>query len=202
VLSIAIAPALGRLAAPPGSGPDADLRIDLVDRLVVPGAAESGPGWVTAWRATAEALADRVFEEASADLRRAAIRSRYPAGHLAGLLPDDTARDVLVERLAAEAMELERMASFPADPATTRARGAALEAAWDAAVGVVRAERRRWLALAQEVDGWRRPWRPLAVVGSVLVVLALVAAAWIGGWLPAPAWFRPVVDAFWGLPWP
>lgn len=202
MLTTAVAPTLGRLASPPGRGGDDDLRIELVDRLVAPGAAEQGGAWVVAWRATAEALAERILAEASADLHRAATHARYPTGRLASLLPDGQAREVLVERLTAEGMELERLEQAAPGAATVRMRGAALEAAWDAAQAVARAERSRWLAAATEVDRWRRPWRPLVVTAASAAVLLVVLAAWIGGWLPAPTWFRPVVDAFWRLPWP
>lgn len=200
-MTTTLAPALGRLAAAP-SRPDDDLRLDLIDRLVAPGVAADGQAWVRAWRVTAEALAERVIAEATDDLQRAATHSRFPSARLARLLPDTEVRELLAERLAAEGMELERLAPQGDGSAVRRMRGAALEAAWDAALAVVQGERRQWRARAADVDAWRRPWRPLVVGGTMLGLVLLVAAAWIGGWMPAPTWFRPVIDAFWRLPWP
>ena len=57
-------------------------------------------------------------------------------------------------------------------------------------------------AIAAELSAWRRPLRPVLVVGGGVVMLTLIVAAWLGGWLPAPAWFAPIGAWVWSLPWP
>lgn len=150
----------------------------------------------------AMALRDAVTSEARTRLERAAVESRYPADLLRAELPDAAAADRLLQRLLAEGMPLEQLEGEVASPELTRRRGAALESAWEAAVQIANAESARYRALAARIAAWRRPWRRLAIAAGVATVLALVVAAWIGGYLQAPGWFTPVVDWFWGLPWP
>jgi hypothetical protein len=41
------------------------------------------------------------------------------------------------------------------------------------------------------------------VIGAgITIAAATVLAAMIGGVLPAPAWFQPITNWFWNLPWP
>lgn len=196
-----LAPSLGRLTSPPRRGGDDDLRLELVDRLVV-GAGASGGGWVDAWREVSTALATRLLDEATNNLRGAAAHSRYPAASLQQKLPGEREREQLIERLVAEGVDLERLELLPVGAATDRARGAAAEAAWDRATAVARGERIRWAGVVSGVRHWRRPWRPLIIAVTIALPLVALAAAWLGGWLPAPAWFDPIGRAFWSLPWP
>lgn len=196
-----IAPALGRLTAPPRRSGDDDLRLMLVDHLVV-GAGGSGNGWVEAWRALSTSLATRLLDEVTDSLRGAAAHSRYPASRLQQLLPGERELEQLTERLVAEGVELERLVSLPSSAATDRSRGAAAEAAWDRATAVARAERVRWAGVVSGIRHWRRPWRPLVIAVAVALPLVALAAAWLGGWMPAPSWFDSIGRAFWSLPWP
>lgn len=198
---MSLAPALGRLGAPARSGGDERVRLALVDRLVS-GGVPTGERWVAAWRDASTTLADGVLEAASARLRSAAAHSRMPKGDLLNALPDDAARTRLIEQFMAEGIELERLEELAPGAATDRIRGAALEAAWDRAQAVARREQDRWHQIASGVRHWRRPWRPLLISAAVLIPLATLLAAWLGGWLPAPAWFDPIGHAFWSLPWP
>jgi hypothetical protein len=196
-----LGPALGRLARPPQGSADDGLRLTLVDRLIQ-SEPLGGGDWVRIWRETATEWAGAVLEEASDSLRRAATRSRLPGARLAALLPDPESHHVLVERICAEAMALEDLAGEPFGAATTRRRGATLAAAWEGAAALVAAERARWRERADTIGAWRRPWRPLVVTALMLLSAAALAALWIGGWVPTPSWFQPVVSAFWDLPWP
>lgn len=199
-----LAPDLGRIAAAPSAAPYEDVRLRLLDALVT--ARSEGrlgqAAWQEAFDGAAQSLKLRVIAEADQALRAAAEHSRYPTRRLANLLPDAEAADILLQRLLAEGMPLERLDALPADDDGRRLRAIAIEAAWDGAVALAAAESARWRALAERVAAWRRPMRPFWI-GTVatLAVLALIAA-WLGGQLPAPAWFAPVRDAFWRLPWP
>lgn len=199
-----LAPVLGRLAAPAANRPFDAIRLAMVDRLVRAHAdgALDGRAWLAAWEEAVTAMRDRIAAEGAAALGRAAVHSRYPADRLARLIPDERTRETLLQRLLAEGIALERLEDEPDSLSTARRRGAALEAGWEAAVRLGRIESGRLATDAERVLAWRRPWRPIVVTGAVLVTIAALTAAMIGGLLPAPAWFRPVVDWFWGLPWP
>lgn len=199
-----LAPALGRLAAPPAGTPWDPIRLDLVDALVEVHAAGrlDGAAWLAAWTTAATAVRDRVIAEARDRLRRAAVHSRLPERRLAELLPDQAAGERLLHRLLAEGMALEELESGGSDPERQRRRGGALEAAWEGAMRIAAVEAGRYRTMADRTMAWRRPWRPLVLIGTVAVLVASLVAAVIAGVIPAPAWFRPVVDWFWGLPWP
>lgn len=195
---------LGRLARPASAAPYEAVRLALLDRLILAGAA--GPvghaTWEAAFAEAAGALRRDVLAMATDAVQAAARRSRLPAGRLRDALPDDAIAESLEERLLACGMPRERLAEMAIDPPGRRARGAALEGAWDAAVALALTESRRWQRHATELAAWRRPLRPLLLsLGAVAMLLALMAA-WLGGQLPAPDWFQPVHRAFWALPWP
>ena len=196
--------ALGHLADPPRDAPYEALRLDLLDRIVgvSGGATADGTAWVAIWEATARALADAVLAEARDAVRQAVAHSRYPAKRAEALLPDAETADVLLQRLLAAGIPLESLAAAPATPTIARQRAAALDGAWDEARAIALADRARWHAIAGELAAWRRPVRPVALTGGVAVLLIVVAASWLGGWLPAPAWFGPIGAWFWSLPWP
>jgi hypothetical protein len=201
-VTTALAPALGRLAAPPNPhAPFEAIRLALVDRLVR--ARHHGTldddAWLDEWRTATDELAHAVLDEARGAMQRAAAVSRFPARRLAVLLPDRDYEQELRTRLQAEGVPLERLAGIGAG---ARQRGAALESAWDAAVRVASIERHRLQAVASELERWRRPWRPFVIVAAAALVFTTALAALLGGVLPAPAWFQPVTDWFWGLPWP
>ena len=203
-MSAPLAPALGRLGAPPADSPWDAIRLDMVHALVTAHAdgALDGPAWLAAWAAAVARLRDQVLGDAASRLHHAAMRSRMPANRLEPQLPDAVEADRLLQRLLAEAVALEALEEGGDDPALQRRRGAALEQAWDAAVNLARTESGRYRQRAARIAEWRRPWTPLVLAGGIGGCLALLAAAMIAGVLPAPAWFRPVVDAFWSLPWP
>ena len=154
-----------------------------------------------AWATAVAELATTLHADARTAIAAAAGHSRYPARRLAPLLPDAEQYDILLQRLLAAAIPLERLATASDTDATLRARGAALETAWDGAVGIAHEETMRWRGIAARIAAWRRPWTPVIAVSGVAVALTLVVAAWLGGQLPAPDWFAPIAIWFWELPW-
>ncbi len=200
----ALGPALGHLADPPRDAPYEALRLDLLDRVVqvaTTGTA-NGAAWVAAWEATAQALADTVLAEARDGMREAVAHARYPARRAAALLPDAETADALLQRLRAAGMPLEALAAAPTTPDLTRRRAAAVDAAWETARQIAVSDLARWRAIAREISAWRRPLRPVLIAAGVALALVAVTAAWLGGWVPAPAWFAPIGAWFWSLPWP
>jgi hypothetical protein len=192
------------LAAPNRSGPLDPVRLAMVDTLVSAAsrAPLDGSVWLTAWQQAMEAIRDQVISEAADSLERAAVRSKFPAGRLADLRPNAESAEALLNRLLAEGEPLERLGGPASDAAMIRARGAVLQSGWDAVNRIVVAERAHWGGVAREVATWRRPWRPLVIAAGVSVSLAATLAAMLGGLVPTPAWFAPVTDWFWNLPWP
>ncbi|MES2125371.1 MAG: hypothetical protein V4503_11860 [Gemmatimonadota bacterium] len=199
-----IAPDLGHLADPAGSGAFDDVRLALLDTLVT----AKGEGrlehaaWQAAFEAAARSLRMRVIGDAEAALHSAALHSRYPLRRLALVLPDAEGSDLLLQRLLAEGMVLERLEGRPDDAESRRARTLAIVSAWEGAVRVARGEAARWRARAGEIASWRRPVRPFWIGAAALLLLTLTISGWLGGQLTAPGWFAPVRDAFWRLPWP
>jgi hypothetical protein len=195
---------LGRIARPVGTAPYESVRLALLDRLILAGAAGplSHATWEAAFADAAGALRRDVLAMASDAVQAAARRSRLPVGRLRAVLPDDATAESLEERLLACGMPLERLADVAMDLPGRRARGAALEGAWDAAVALALTESRRWQRQATELAAWRRPLRPLLLGISVGSLALALMAAWLGGQLAAPAWFMPLHRAFWSLPWP
>ncbi|MEO8478495.1 MAG: hypothetical protein ABI542_02600 [Gemmatimonadota bacterium] len=198
---MSLAPALGRLGAPAKNAGDERVRLALVDRLVS-AASPTGAAWVAAWHEASVTLADRVLDTASDGLRSAALHSRMPKTTLLALMPTAATRARLIEQLTAEGIDLERLEGMAAGAGNDRLRGAALEVAWDRAQTVARREQERWQRVGSAVRHWRRPWRPLVIVAATVIPMATLLSAWLGGWLPAPAWFEPIGKAFWSLPWP
>lgn len=195
--------ALGRLGAPPSPAPFDEIRLAMIDTLLVERRTGAGhEPWQRAWHRAATLIRDTVLEDARASLRAAAAHSRYPSRRIAALDPDDETAEILRNRLLAAGMPLEQFEGAPADAETDRRRGAALEQSWDGAVQVAVADAARWRSIAAEVASWRRPMRPFWMVVIAALGITAVIAAWLGGQLDAPAWFAPVRDWWWGLPWP
>lgn len=198
----ALATTLGRLAAPPAAQPFDAIRLDLLDQLVTGHSHAPGhDAWAGAWERAATALRDAVIADARAGLHAAALHSRYPARKLAAIGPDPEAAEALRHRLLAEGMRLETFEGQPADAPTDRRRGAALEEAWGGAVRIALTEALRWRSAAGRIAAWRRPMRPFWALTALGLAVSIVVAGWLGGQLPAPAWFRPLHDAWWSLPW-
>lgn len=158
--------------------------------------------WEAAFAEAATSVRDLVISHATGWMDAAAREARAPAARLRGETPGQDEEEALFNRLLACAMPLERLAGAGDDPLSRRARGAALEAAWEATEALATAELQRWRQRAAALASWRRPMAPLlTAVGALAVVLA-ITSAWLGGQLTPPEWFRPVHAAFWSLPWP
>lgn len=200
-----LAPALGRLAAPARRGAYDAVRLAMLDRLIDAhtSGALTGATWMRIWSQAMAEVRDAVLTDAEAGLTVAGLESRYPASRLRALRPDQESSDVLLQRLLAQGLDLERLEhSDDRDAAVHRGRGAALEAAWTAALRVAEGDTGRWRGVANEVAMWRRPYRSLVLGAVPILALALLCACWIGGIVSSPAWFAPVTAAFWSLPWP
>ena len=180
------------------------MRLALLDQLVMLAAAArlDHAAWEAAFAEAAVAIRDQVMVQAAQLVEGAAREARLPGGQLRAQLPDVERGDALLNRLLACAMPLERLAGEGGDLLSRRARGAALEAAWEAAEGVAVGELRHWRQRAAVVAAWRRPLAPVVVSVGGLAIVLTVASAWLGGQLTPPEWFRPVHAAFWSLPWP
>lgn len=215
---------LGRLVAPPGVKAPVEaaldgLRLDLLSQLFERAAAarkllsagdELGmraalgrTTWLEAWdRAITRATAV-LLGEIEQRVRDAATRSRYPAKRLAGVLPDSEERRLLGGRLSAAGIGLEeaveRLESARAwNEALHRVAGE-LEVAWERLIAIAREELAAWDARAAAVRAWRRPWRPLVLVGIALLSLATWFGLVLGGYLPVPGWLRPFAEWVWNL---
>lgn len=195
---------LGHLAARPAAEPFDDIRLRMLDELFAARAAGDGQHapWQRAWEAAAAALRDRVLDDARAAMRDAAVHSRFPRARLDALYPDDETATILLNRVIACGMAVEGLESAPADAATDRRRAAALEQAWDAAVRLATSDGIRWRSVAAEVEQWRRPMIVVRVASVMTVLVVGLVAAWLGGQVAVPAWFQPVHDWWWRLPWP
>lgn len=195
---------LGHVAARPAAEPFDDIRLKMLDQLFAARAAGdvAHTAWKSAWETAASAMRDRVLDAARAALRAAALHSRYPRARLDALCPDEDTAASLLNRLVACGIALEGLESAPTDATTDRRRGAALEQAWDAAVRLAATDGARWRAVASQVEQWRRSMVVLRVASVLLLLAAALVAAWLGGQVAAPAWFQPVHDWWWSLPWP
>jgi hypothetical protein len=198
-----IAAELGRLGAPARAAPFDDVRLALLDAIVAANAAGSldQQAWEDAFADAVRSIRMRVLADAEQMVRSAAAHSRYPARRLQGVLPDEETADSLLNRLAAEGMPLERYEGAGEDAITRRARGAALETAWEGSVRVATAESARWRNIAMQVAAWRRPTGMVWTASFAALLATLVVAAWLSGAVASPAWFHPV-NAFWWRLWP
>lgn len=160
--------------------------------------------WLGAWERAVAIAARSVGQEIERRLRNAAVESRYPRKRLAALLPDAEERRVLAARLSAAGIGLEEAVPLLENPSRSwdealRRVAGELEAAWDRLVVTALQELEVWDRRAMEVRAWRRSWLPLLVVGAMALGLAVWLGLVVGGFLPAPAWLRPLTEWIWNL---
>ncbi len=197
-----IASTLGRLAAPPSGQPYDAIRLDLLHQLLTGRALDAGhDAWAVAWDRAVLSLRDTVIADARAGLHAAAHHSKYPARKLAGVEPDPETVETLRHRLLAEGMRLEEFEGQPADSQVDRGRGAALDVAWTGAVRVAIEESLRWRRAAGRIASWRRPMGVFWAAAGIAIAATIIVSGWLGGQVPSPAWFGPIHDAWWSLPW-
>lgn len=199
-----IGPELGVVARPPGRHAWEEVRLALLDTLLAAQAEGdlAQPRWQGALDAAARSLRLRLLAGGEAELTRAAQVSRFPPRRLRHLLPDAEAAERLLNRLLSAGIPLEACESLPDTVEARRRRAQAIEASWVDLSRMADQEAAAWHAKALMVASWRRPMWPVWVAGGMLLLCATIAAAWLGGQLPSPAWFAPVRDAWWRLPWP
>lgn len=160
----------------------------------------SPAAWLEVWGSATHAATALVLAEVERRLREAAQISRYPGRRIPALLPTPEDREVLAARFSAAGTGLELAAESGGD--SMRRHAGELERAWDRLVATAGRELGAWESRAGEVRSWRRPWRSLVISATVAAVLALWAGLVLGGYLPVPAFLRPVLDWYWSLPWP
>ena len=74
-----------------------------------------------------------------------------------------------------------------------RAAGRRLEEAWLLLEDRVETELARWNPVIEQVGRWRKPLTPVLVVSTVLLAVAVWLGLTLGGFIPAPAVFRPLL---------
>lgn len=215
-----LGPSLGRLVVPPVEGAEGPLgaRLDDIRLRLVTGVFELA-GAARSFGATGDpesavgslnrvallglfekavgTAAERLTATVNAQLRAAAVESRYPAARLRRLLlgPDDTR--AIAARLGAGGAAyvgaldtLEQVArARPAPREWQEALLAAarrLESAWLALEESAEAEQRRWQIEVMRVRDWRRPGWPLWLATAIVLALAGYLGLLIGGYLPVP----------------
>lgn len=222
-----LGPALGRLTAIPGSlvsAPPAprddfaDLRLTLVGRLfdLAAAARRAADGEAAAqiltpdrlrheWEKSAAQMADRVVARIGASLVTGAAHSGAPARSLrrASLTSDEVA--VLRARLLGAGVPF-------VDGLSALDTAEAGSEEWDEALlASMRRLEEGWLTLerraGEEEDAWSdevlrlaawrpSPW-PRRILAAVLVMLFSYAGLVLGGFLPVPAFARPLAEWWW-----
>ena len=74
-----------------------------------------------------------------------------------------------------------------------------LESAWTSLEDAARAEEAVWREDVDQVRNWKRPRLPLWLITIAIAAVLMWAGLVLGGFLPAPEWFRPVTDRVWGI---
>lgn len=197
-----IGPWLGVLASPrarpaPGGVALDDIRLTLVTALLRRGP-EGAHAWLAAWSEAVRATTARVCTTLDAAAGEAARHSRAPERIVRAARPGADDQRVISAKIESAGIPLERAAM---DPSLPRLGGAA-EESWLDLERVVTAVMAEWQAPIRRLAAWRRPVAPLWSLTGVLVGLAILVGLMIGGHLPAPAWFQPITDWWWRLPWP
>ncbi len=198
-----LGPFLGRLAALPdrplpAEGLLSPVRLDLLTAVF------ERTAWLPAWQSAVASAERRVSAEIERRMRDAALESRFPAKHLARELPTDEDRAMLAARLSAAGIGYEQAVARLELPAEAERRDellrlvcGELEAAWTQLVSSASDEIARWDLQAVRIRAWRRPWTPLIAGAALLLGVATWAGLVLGGYLNAPAWFRPIAEWVW-----
>jgi hypothetical protein len=222
-----LGPLLGRLAsadAPPTRDPELEpVRLAMLSALferagraralLASGdtagsrAALSREVWLGIWDAAVAGAAAALLSGIERRLRDAAAVSGLRPRKAAGLLPGAEDRRILSARIASAGMGLEQATlelaktSLEWEESIRRTAGE-LTGAWDQLLALARQERDFWNRRVADVRAWRRPWRPLVLGGTALLVLVVWLGLVLGGYLPVPGFLRPLTDWYWSRPWP
>ncbi len=205
-----LGPWLGVLASPrprpaPGLVPLDDIRMALVSRLLEE-AHRPSPDWLAAWLDAARAATARTTDILVQRAADAATASRAPERVAREAKPGEEDLRILAARIESAGIPLEEVLnSLPSGGESGRhfsRIGGALEESWLELERVVGSTAAEWARLAAAVEAWRRPTAPLWIASSAVLLLAALVGLVLGGHLPGPAWFAPVIDWWWSLPWP
>jgi hypothetical protein len=205
-----LGPWLGVVASPrprpaPGLVPLDDIRLTLVSRLLEE-AHRSSPDWLAAWHDAVRAATARTTEVLVRRAADAATASRAPEGVAREAKPGEGDLRILAARIGSAGIPLEGVvSSLPTggEPGPPFSRiGGAVEDSWLELERVVGSTAAEWSRRAAAVEAWQRPTAPLWMASGGLLLLAALLGLVLGGHLPAPAWFDPVIDWWWSLPWP
>jgi hypothetical protein len=173
-------------------------------------------GWLAAWERAVAAAARRVAERIEHQLRSAAAESRLPARRLKRvLLTEDERRGIAVRLGTGGALLVDALDEMEQSVRETARRGATGEAWRDALAAVARRLESAWASLeraavaedvawredADDVRRWKRPRWPLWLLTLLLLALLGWVAMVLGGFIDAPAWFRPVAQWWWNRGW-
>jgi hypothetical protein len=175
-------------------------------------------GWQAAWEQAVTSAADRVATRIEQRFGSAAKESRLPSRKLRMVLLTDDERRGIAVRLgsgggalveALDRMEaLMRRAVRGAEDSSDAGElwkqaltGVArrLESAWTSLEDAARAEEAAWREDVDQVRNWKRPRLPLWLITIAIAAVLMWAGLVLGGFLPAPEWFRPVTDRVWGI---
>jgi hypothetical protein len=219
-----LGPFLGRLAAPDAPGlRDRDLepvRIELLTalferagkarELIAAGdsagarAALGRDAWIGSWERAVTAATTVMLAGIERRLRDAAAVSRFPGRRIAAMLPDGEERRVIAARFSSAGIGLEEVTRELSNPAVewaeaVRRSAGELSGAWEELREIAGQEYDAWERRTMQVRDWRRPWRPLILAGTLLLLLAAWIGLLLGGFLPVPGFLRPLANWYWGL---
>ena len=163
--------------------------------------------WLELWDSAVAGSALALVHAIEEGFREAAAYSRFPTKRLATLMPSPGDKSVLAARLSAAGIGLESATALLGDRGTDwrealRRAAGETEVSWQQLCRTAEIEMSAWERRIEEVRRWRRPWRPLVLVGAAALFLAGWAGLTLGGYLPVPHWFRPVAEWAWNLSWP
>lgn len=198
-------PWLGVVASPKHRTPPGNVNLDparlaLVQRLLE-AAHTPSPDWMAAWEPVVDTVSRQVVEQLRARGAAAARASLAPEGVARTAVPDQDDLRILGARMGSAGIPLEQAAAGDA-PNSFATIGGAVEESWLALEDMVAAVMAEWQPRIAAVAAWRRPVKALWVGTGIGGILALAGGLAIGGYLPAPAWFQPVISWWWSLPWP
>jgi hypothetical protein len=168
--------------------------------------------WLTAWEETINAVAAMVLEQVGSQINREADRVGMPQEVRQRFLPGASERRTLSARLGSAGAGLVRVlddlerrgASALAATAlerslvdawhdALRAAGRRLEEAWLLLEDRVETELARWNPIIAQVSNWRKPLTPVLIIGGALLILAIWLGLTLGGFIPAPDFFDPLL---------
>jgi hypothetical protein len=170
--------------------------------------------WLAAWDRAVDAAAARVAGRVEARLRSAAAESRLPSRKLRQvMLTSDERRGIAVRLGSGGALLVDALDEMERSVRETARRGEGGESWRDALTSVARRLEAAWLSLetaaaseeaawqedAADVRGWRRPRWPLWLLSIAVVCLLGWMSLVLGGFIDAPAWFRPAADWWWNV---